>query len=201
MSRPNKTPLTDEQRALAGDPKWVRYALYLAVPWGRKLPRLAEDIDCAALEGLVKAARLFDPDKASFETFIQWHVRGRIQDFLRDFCRPYGYRRPRDGGGSEPQTLPFDRVEPHPGGGFDRHWQPRSDEGPVGWESDDGVEELTKGLPVPNKRAIRLLYTRAGMTNKAAGREMGLCESRVSQLATQGLSMLREKFQTEEAAV
>lgn len=203
----NRTPLTEGQRELAGDPENVRFALACASPWRRRFPRYADDIDSAALEGLVTAARSFDPERAAFRTLVAWHVAGRVKDFLRDFGRPKGFRR----GGGEAPTLErigrfgwlADRPRNRPGGTdreADEAFDPAAGEMPVGWalDAEAGVEELTKGLPRRHKRAVRLLYTRAGATLKGVGRLMGLSESRASQLVGDGLAMLREKFTTEK---
>jgi RNA polymerase sigma factor (sigma-70 family) len=198
VSRVNRTPLTDEQRALAGDPKHVGYARARSAPWRRKYPWLADDIESAALEGLVKAARNYDPGRGlDFNTILGPNVDGRILDLLREYHQLLGWRRKARADAPQVERLFTERWA---------HWlglpdEPATDEMPVGWTLDDGVDELTKGLPAPHKRAVRAYFTRAGATNLSVAREMGLSESRVSQIISRSLSMLREKFRTEEAAV
>lgn len=200
MSRRNLTPLTDGQRALAGDPRHVGYARARSAPWRRKYPWLADDIESAALEGLVKAARSYDPGRGlDFNTILGPSVDGRILDFLREYHQLLGWRRKARADAPQVERLFTERWA---------HWldlpdEPASDEGPVGWEMEGeaGVEELTKGLPATHRRAVRAYYTRAGATNLSVAGELGVSESRVSQIISQSLSMLREKFRTEEAAV
>lgn len=196
-ARCNRTPLTDAQRALAGDPRNVRHALAAVARWRRQWPWLAEDIDSAALEGLVKAARAFDPDRGlAFATLLRHAVVGRVADYLRDFVAPMGYRRRGYGTAPRFSRWPMGKRE---GSTEEVVW---SDEGPVGWEADalEGLNELTKGLPPQHKRVVRAYYGRAGATLKQIAAEMGLGESRASQMHAQAIAMLREKFQTQEEA-
>ena len=198
MSRVNRTPLTDEQRDLAGDQRHVRCALALATPFRRQWPWLAEDIDSAAMVGLVEAARSYDPALGlKFVTLLRHRVPGAIRDYIRDTVPGFGR------GANRNPTGRLVRMSFSGWRGELGNEEPSDDCEPVGWETvaEAGVEELTKGLPRRYKRMVRAYFTRAGATYAALGAEMGVSETRVLQIVSKSLAMLREKFTTEGVPV
>lgn len=181
----DRTPLTDEQRELAGNPRHIQMARTLAWKWRRRYPWLADDIDSAALEGVVKAARAFRPERGlAFNTLLGHCVIGRIHDFIRSFNRPKGYRRGTD---DIPATEALKRDD----------WRsvPADHDGPVGWalDSADTLDGWTRDLSEPERQVVRTLYGRAGATVAGIGREMGFSENWVSHLHMKAVRFLREK--------
>lgn len=176
--------LTDGQRALAADPAHRAYAARLAARWARGRPHLADEFAAAATDGLVAAARLFDPGRGvRFTTFLTGRVNGSIRDRLRELvpkgCRRNGRPAPATFGfGDLPADDPFDPAEDLPG---------------VGWEAEshDELDGLTRGLPGRYGEAVRLYYGTAGASVRSVARRMGLSEGGAFYLVTRGV-VLRE---------
>jgi RNA polymerase sigma factor (sigma-70 family) len=166
------------------------------------VPQHEADIRSAAFYGLVLAAgRWKDGAGASFSTFATYRIRGAIRDALRELL-PRGYRRTPDLAPSiDPIETPEDIVAEY---GRAETGGPAACESviddvalPVGWEAEsaDEVERLSRCLPPVHGAALQLVYLHgAGATLKAAGSVMQLSESRMSQLVTQAVEMLRERF-------
>lgn len=58
-------------------------------------------------------------------------------------------------------------------------------------DADDLCRTVIRGLPRPIRRAMLLHYA-GGLTMKAVSERMGLSESRISQMISKGIAMLRE---------
>lgn len=191
-------PLNDEQRALAGDPAAVAWAMGLARRWAlrRGWAHERDEVEVAALEGLCAAARLFDPARGvPFRKYAGACVVGSIKDGLR---RVIDDRR-----GRFPRPVPLDAFD-----SLDDHGLPASvgdalasGEWPVGWEleSHDAVIVLSGRLPAKYGAALAAYYTRAGMRMRDVAAELGTSESRVSQMVGRdGPRLLRENLRARE---
>lgn len=184
------TRLTDEQRALAGAPEHIAFARRLAARIARTRPVWeAENIEAAALFGLVTAAASFDPTRGvHFTTHASHTIRGAVYDAARAMM-PKGYRRPSLTGRVVVGSL---SAAASTGGSWSsRNGRPASiadtiasGEEPVGWEMEwhDEVEGLMKGVPARHRQFVRLYFTHAGLDLKAVAARMGVSESRASQV-------------------
>lgn len=189
--------MTDAARALASDPANIRLARKLAGSFARKLPWQADELESAALLGLCRAAITFDPDGgASWKNHLYARARGEILDALRGEelkghrrNSPHRHLAPRVASLSVP-------IESDPDGRSTTLGQQlASDNLPIGWEAEyqDEVEGLARRLPRRYGDVVRLHYGRAeARTPKGAGRVLGLCESRVSQILLRATLMIRE---------
>lgn len=169
-------PLTPEQRALAGDPRHVRYALGRARRMSRSCPRRLAEMESSALWGLVRAAATFDPSRGvSFLTHATPRIVGEIVDGERIHS---GFRCHRG------RARHVGRTE--------RLWSP---ELPVGWEAEsaDEVGALCACLSPGNRAVLLPLLTRCdAASQKAAARLLGLDPSRASQARSAALAHLRK---------
>lgn len=210
-------PLTESQQSLASDPKHIRMAERFAefACEKRGLPFLIPDAKAAALLGLVKAARDFDPDRGLlFKTFADHRIRGEVLDFFRSE-EIAGYRRRR--GRSQDKRAPklrsldgirdsvaarsiFDAARPE----LPQEADPDSGEFIEIAEWRDELEALAKRSGGRRQaEVIRLLYGGARVgechTRKLAGKVLGLSEGRVSQLHSEAVANLKRYFKEKEA--
>lgn len=184
----NSTPLTSEQKALAAGPHAARAVYYWFGRYASRLPpRYADDVLSDAWLAVVRAARQYDPAGANWTIYVSFKVQKGILDGLRRFGP---YRRTRWGDAldrarrlSGAAKADGERREPDPA-----LLDPRFD--PARTCDDEAVRHLTRGLAAQERRAIELYYAR-GLSMKAVGRALGLCESRVSQLITNAVAELR----------
>lgn len=181
-------PLTAAQRELAADPENLKLARDIADWMARKCRRAAEEIECAALFGLVSAAAKFDPARGPrFRTFARQCIRCAILEEARQQL-PRGFRRRRVGA---PGTVLLSM-------GSGRNLEPEpavlADDRAVGWELDavDTVHGLTRRFRSSQAAVIRAYFTRPGATMRALSAECGVCESRVSQMIRLALEELRD---------
>jgi DNA-directed RNA polymerase specialized sigma subunit len=192
--------LTPAQQALASDPRHLRLAEGIAAKFGKRFPPLADEFEAAAPVALCEAAATFDP---AVGVRFATHATGRIEGAMRDTCREWtakGFRR-------RAEDAPLVGTLEHPIG-HDDEGDPRTlaesiaaGEEPVGWEAEfqDELEGLARRLPGRLGEAIRLLYGRADLvTMKAAGVEIGLCETRISQMHSIAAELLAERFPNSE---
>lgn len=175
---PNR-PLTDAERALVAEHFGMALAWAMRFARRRFLRRDVGDLESAALMGLMQAAISFDPARNA--TFLT-HARNRMNGAMLDELRSQeltGYRRCDEG----PPVI--ERATAR---------LPSTHESPVGWEleSQEWVEWMTACLTPHERHVIRSYYLRAGVGLAVAGAELGLCESRVSQMRSAGLAYLAE---------
>lgn len=195
-------PLTAEQRALAGDPRYLRLASDIAWPYAERFPALADEFRSESLMALCSAARTFDPSRrVSFYT----HAAHRINGSMLDVCRhsePSGYRRRRRSTAAPPRIQSLDRPL-RVGGQLAYDGIPalktladaiEAGEDPVGWEAEcrDELIAISRHLPVRHRSVIRALYGHAEVkTMKALARAVGCSESWISQVHAEAIDLLR----------
>jgi RNA polymerase sigma factor (sigma-70 family) len=82
INRPKARPMTLREQRLAAE--HVVLAAQLARTWQVRLPHLRDELEEAALLGLVAAAMRWQPARGVlFRTYLQHRVRGAIRDMLR----------------------------------------------------------------------------------------------------------------------
>lgn len=154
--------------------------------------------------GLIEAAIGFDPDRGvKFATYAPFIIRGRIVDGLRAMM-PNGARRPEQLAKFErtPKTKSIESLLSRPNDNkydtdkdFSLLAMMASDADPLAEARDyhETLDDLFKGLVPRHRRMMTLLYGHAGMTMKAAGKALGLSESRVSQMHSYAIDVIRER--------
>jgi len=168
-------PLTRAQSQLVADN--VGLAIHLARLFGRNRPEMVEDFDDAAIDGLILAARAYEPARGwKFGTVVSRCVRyaiiARIKYLGRSVRNPgpdiriVGLHSGDDG-------VP---VEPP--------WEPRLADGTPDFEG------LIARLPVAERAVLRLRYV-GGMTYAEIGDELGFSRQRAHQLERLALGRLR----------
>jgi RNA polymerase sigma factor (sigma-70 family) len=187
--RSSAHPLDDAGRELAGDPRHVDFARRLANRYAGRRPRLADDIESAAMMGLVDAARTFDRGRGrKFTSHAYRRIIGEIQDCIR-MSQAQGFRRT---GESAPTTASFSALIAG-SSGLDIGCIAEAGEDPVGWaeESVDAVRGMLAPLPAHVRRAMFLLYAEAPGGRNRVARKLGVSKSYVYQLKAAGLAELR----------
>jgi DNA-directed RNA polymerase specialized sigma subunit len=185
MSRRRPDPLPPDRRGLAEDPELIRRARRIAGRVARTAPHLAEDLESAALLGLVHAARTWDPSAGvPFSAHAAIRCRGEAREFRRKWgatgtTRRRSTRRP-------PAAEPLVDVA--------------DDAPPVGWEVDsaDAVDAVARRLPPRVGEAVRRRFLCAdGRTFEGVGRAMGLSTSGAQKLIDEAAGILRRRHPAE----
>lgn len=164
----------------------------------RRLPRCVQldDVKQAAYIGLIKAARSFDPTRgASFKTFARYRIVGAIKDDLR--LSDWATRTARRDG-LVPHHVLFGDVVSSENDDSDYSWCDVEDRTPnladsVIEDMDNKAEvaALLRGVPRKYREVIEMYHMRS-MFMSEIGREVGLSESRVSQILSQWTNVIRD---------
>lgn len=155
----------------------------------RRAGRLAEPgaLYCAALEGLWRAARAYDPGRGPFARYAARCVAGAVLEWLRQ-SRPWGRR--RAGGVPLAAAGPrFVALDHHPAGRGPAPGQALADA--------DDVRCALGCLSTRDARLVRLVYC-DGLTQEAAGRALGLSGPRVAELLPQLRARMRARLEWAE---
>lgn len=164
-------------------------ALRAAAAFCRRLPPSIDlrDVRQAAVLGLLRAARDFDPRHGvPFRPYAWLRIRGEIVDYLREMDWASRYDRAAwkaRGAEVSMESLPDERLLP-PGG------EPRPDELCLAAELRRLLAAAIAALPKRARQAVELYYFK-GLTLREAGRAMGVNESRVCQILKPALRELR----------
>jgi hypothetical protein len=148
-----RKPLTEEQKARAGDPENLKYAMKVAVVLARNWPGMGMEFRSAAQWALVKAAQCFDPARGEWFPYLGASVAMECRATLRSMS-PKGFRL----GNKRPQFSPVDDIP--------EYLQPVEDRGDLGWEVDyeDEILGLSESLTDRQKQAFRERFLNAGQT-------------------------------------
>ena len=183
-----------------------RYApLATAVARRMRVPTNAltgrDDIESAALVGLINAVDRYDPDRGvPFEGYAGLRIRGAILDELRrvdDHTRSERRRARMVVDDSEPEigaygaTLSLDLLLET----GDRDWA-AADETADRYESQDlrsRVESALRCLP-PRQREVLARYYGDSLTLRESGARMGITEARACQLHGRAIFNLRREL-------
>jgi RNA polymerase sigma factor (sigma-70 family) len=188
-------PLTADQQALvtAHVPFARRIAARLTV--GR--PQFRDEAEGAAFEALCRLAARYDPASgATFETYATPRLVGAVWDAMRKWGTYHRMKR-----SETPETFNLDALSPYrddSGNPLSWHDVLASQDDPPGAaeESIDAVRGMLRGLPRGRRDVMERLYTRADCCRvKDTGRALGLCETRISQIHSEVIAILRKRFQ------
>jgi DNA-directed RNA polymerase sigma subunit (sigma70/sigma32) len=189
--------MTNEERdALASCPENRKYALRIAGKFCRGRPMLVrEEIEGAALLGLVKAARAYDPARgANFGTCLYWEVVREVAWTIRQFDdvpAEEGKTRKRMGVRA---VKSLDQEAFHDRGARPtmlRDLIPAEPE-PSDLEHEDLLEWVASKLIIPRHREVFLaLFTRPDcMTLADCGKAFGITKERVRQIKASALDAI-----------
>lgn len=177
--------LTPEQQGLAA--RYVPLAMSLARPLKKKWPRQRDELESAALMGLVQAARTFDPAfNVKFATFARYRICGALREAMR-FTVALGFRKDFK---DAPTVTDFRDLGPD--------FEPdgcsfcAATDGPVGWklESVDTVEGWLRRLPREHATICRQIYLN-GRTKDEAARHLGVAKYIVTRVHAQAIEILQ----------
>lgn len=177
--------LTDEQRALV-----VQYRLMAFKFAGRKYHTLPirvrnwmsrDDMNGAAMLGLIRAAKTWDPSIAAMSTHLFWSCVGSMSKYIKDTLREVGGRPDKC---NALQSQPWYLMEPDDLANVVEAKRERV------FHGADLIRTLIDGLPERERRAIRMRYF-DGLTLREVGERMGITKERVRQIAAKGMETMR----------
>lgn len=204
MSTTTIVPAVDPE-APAADPKLIAFARNIARRIASRSGALRhlEDLEAAALVGLVQAARSFDPEcGCQFQTHATNRISSAVLDELRSIrCRGFGGATPlvRRGEWVPCGSLDADRVGGdstiHHGKGRALRDLVPSRELPIGWEveSEDEVHGILDPLGRDGTIVADYVLRADRRTLKAAAAARGLCESSGSKIVSRIIGELRRE--------
>jgi RNA polymerase sigma factor (sigma-70 family) len=174
----------DTGESLAALPENIAWARKQGRWMARHCPSLRDDLESAALLGLVQAANTFDPTRGlTFKTHALCRIRGAVWDEMR-YALPRGYRH------RSRKDLPIF----HPIADVIEHVIEGHDD-PVGWEVDyqEWVEWLSRQLPRQAARVIRCMYGHAStLLGTQTAEVLGMSRVNVSRIRRYAVDELRE---------
>lgn len=185
--------MTPEQEALVNE--HYQWARTLASHFHRKKGGELEDIESAALLGLVKAAEVFEPERGlSFKTLAGRKITGHMLDAIRARMTASGWTRngskwtervrkttwPKLRFNGVLTDIDFDPMSPPPD--YDYHL----------W-----VEEVTK-LKLNPRAATIIKRLLAGELQKDIAKSLGYSPARISQIAAKALRQIAAPHPSEE---
>jgi len=179
--------LTPEQRALVV--QYLPMARSFVRPYKLRWRTEAEDLDQAAMLGLVEAAVLFDPVRGvKFSTYMRLRVCGAVQDAIRKL-RPKGWRsRP---GVAMPRTTTMDSNSENYGKVLCVSVIEPPDAGLIAESDAHAFEAILRKVPTRQARILRAKY-RDGQSQAEIGEQVGVSQTRVSFLLADAIDLLRE---------
>jgi RNA polymerase sigma factor (sigma-70 family) len=168
----------------------------VAAAMARRMPLPREDIESAAMLGLVQAARAYDATRGSFEGFATVRIRGAIQDEARA-VDPLGREHRK--------AVKAGRPGAHAPVHVDIHDVATQVSGEVGstvaeWTSAQHLREMLRHLPKRLQVVVRRSFLDEA-TLSEIGDELGVTESRACQLLTEAKERLRVRLQPYEREV
>lgn len=154
-----------------------------------------DELESAGMVGLMRSAGRFKPSRGTaFITYAAPRIRGAIIDWMRDEdwrtrTQVRDAARRAEEGEKPPVMLSIDGMG-------DLLRSPRSD-----MKAIDDAESFDRILrPLPREmKTIVTLYWRDGLTMREIGQAIGIGYSRVSQLHTAAMGILREETQRKSA--
>lgn len=183
--------------------RFLPYAYGTAERLYRKLARSSDwdlgDLNSWAVEGLIQAVASFDPArKIKFTSFATQRIRGAIFDGLRNIDPAPRLMRKRAQEGLEtvPGKTSWETIRANQAWVGSDYTEPADlHESEISCKANDLAfwQEALQGRSNV-ERIILLLYYREELTMKQIGESLGLSESRVSQIHSQLIVLLRERL-------
>lgn len=182
--------LTPEQQELAS--KYVLFARSLAKPYKRKFPELRNQLDSAALFGLVQAVQTYNKDRnIKFATFARYRILGAVRDAQRE-CIPKGYWKSPSEKYPDIKGLTFESEVK----GTVLNVSPNEDH-TLGSESTEWMLNLFSKLPRLERFICEQLYIHGKLQSEIAA-EIGKSRSRVSYLHLAAITELKDHISHSE---
>jgi len=158
-----------------------------------------EELFSAGMMGLLKASRSYDPDRgAEFKTYAYHRIRGAMLDELRrlDFLPRTIRERAREEGRNAPAIVGLPTDED----GSDSLEVAGDDFSSV--ENEELLVALRGGIEeLPDKmRVVMHLYYSKGQRMREIGEQLGLTESRVSQIHSAAVARLKRSLRDRTGA-
>jgi len=143
----------------------------------KKLTQVSYDeLKSAAYLGLVEAAAHYDPQENDcFPAYAVWRIIGAVRDYLRELS--WG-----------PRSNPVKMVEVFEERIFDQQMVDRA----------EFFEDLIRQLPTVNKTVLKLYY-QEGMKIKEIAFDLGVHQSRVSQILSDSRLKLKNIWKEQQA--
>lgn len=167
------------------------FAREVARKQARRMPMPAEDIESAAMLGLVQAARAWRPDGKPFTVFAEWRIKGAILDDAReadDLSRDHR------------QAVKAGKLEAPRRESMDDELISRRIAGDVGggtsvgeWMSATEMHQLLRHLPRRMQTVVRR-YLVDDLSLAEVGAELGVTESRACQIFREAKERLRMRL-------
>jgi RNA polymerase sigma factor (sigma-70 family) len=125
-----------------------------------------EELESAALHGLVDAATKYDPKRGPFEVYARSRINGEMEDYLRALGTNWGVR-------SVDSALVIEENKPE-------------------YDTSHVIEAVMRLLPEKGQKMFRMYYLER-MTMKDIGERLGISESMVSWQIRQYRNLLQKQ--------
>ena len=169
-------PLTDEQKALAGEERSLAGADMVAARFAKVFPEHAGDIQSSAAWGVIRAAATFVPDEDNvWEKWSKMHAKYAVLDFLRS-------QRVMNSEQWDGQVI----ITPHQD---ERLVDPKT----LAEPELDTLDCLIADLPDKYKPLLEKIYE-AGMNAGEAGIALGYSEKHGFKMHREALCLLKDRL-------
>jgi RNA polymerase sigma factor (sigma-70 family) len=176
-------PITEERRKLAADHWSLAEAIARTMVQRYPFEVTADDLISYACQGLMAAARKFDPArKTKFSTYAKWCIEGAILDNVREDKNHYII--------SSKGARNIDDEDLHVSGSrkLTPEWQAEAESIKL------IVRRAIEGLP-EREREVVILYDIEDLTQKEIALRLGVSAALISIIRKRALKRLREKLE------
>lgn len=183
-----KKRLTPEQQELVEKHAYLAHIIAHKVK--KKYPLTYDEIHSACLRGLCEAAMSFKPKKGiKFRTYANYRMRGAVKDYIRQINGRYGQK-----------ELTYVGVVECEGRENGKTLDTYVEDFEEGYFRIDFWDQVSKPLTSRSKEIIWKYYFEQ-LTMKEIGYELGICESRVSQVLKHALKVIQTYFENREEGI
>jgi RNA polymerase sigma factor (sigma-70 family) len=146
------------------------------------------ELKSAAYMGLIDAATKFDETKGVFAMYARYRIHGEINDFLRK----YSGSRKRHRITSWSLDVPTYSINFHQSSPISENLIAK-DDGISRVDNDDSYKKIMKHL-TPIQQKIIYSYYVLGLSMKEIGSKIGVCDSRISQIASEARDIIKNVY-------